>query len=59
MRPRLFEHACPPWITRIAHHPVLPVALVVALTALALWALLATEAKLIHSPDTPLVFSPK
>jgi hypothetical protein len=59
MRPRLFEHACPPWITRLLHHPVVPVALVVALSALALWALLATEARLIHSPNAPLVFSPK
>jgi hypothetical protein len=59
MRLRLFEHDCPPWVTRILHHPVVPVALVAAVTLLALWALLASEAKLIHSPHTPLVFSPK
>jgi hypothetical protein len=59
MRLRLFEQAWYRWISKISTHPVLPVAAAVALTAFALWALLASEARLVYSPHTPLVFSPK
>ncbi len=59
MRLRLFELAWPQWITRFASHPVVPVALVVLVSALAAWALIDTELRLIYSPRTPLVFSPK
>ena len=59
MRLRLVELAWHQWFSKLSTHPVLPVAAAVALTAFALWALLASEAKLIHSPQVPLVFSPK
>ena len=59
MRLRLFEHAWPQWIVKIASHPVVPVAVVFAVSALAIWALIDTELRMIYSPRTPLIFSPK
>ena len=59
MRLRLFESACPQWITRLVTHPVTAVAALVAVVLLALWALIALESRHITGPRTPLVFSPK
>ena len=59
MKLRIFDTAWSQWISKLATHPVVPVAIVVALSALAAWALFTSEARLIHSPHTPPVFSPK
>lgn len=59
MKLRIFDTAWSQWISKLATHPVVPVAVALALTALAVWALVASESKLIQSPHTPPVFSPK
>jgi hypothetical protein len=40
-------------------HPATEAAAVVAVVVLALWTLVATEAKFIHSPQVPAIFGPR
>jgi hypothetical protein len=44
---------------KFVSHPATEGAAVVALVALALWALVATEAKFVHNPQVATIFGPR
>lgn len=59
MRLRLFETEWQPALRKLLTHPVTEVLALVAVVLLALWTIVATEVRLLHSPRAPVVFSPK